>query len=330
MASTPPTMSGISTPGFGDFPTGFTPGGFFSAAFGDNPFEESFKNSSATDVTIEPFSKGLQAQVETSSLYGFPTSNSFFNSPYPSKMEITPPHTATDPPSDWQFDDGLPEQQIAETLAQHLGPNPPRANVKMQFGQATPPDEPSLRAPGMDEINSALNGQGRSQSNKRESSSSSSGRSSKSSKRAKKGSRNIQAPATSEEPGEETEKRSKFLERNRVAASKCRQKKKEHNAALEARAKALERDNAILKMTLENLQTEKIALMTQMAAHEPDSCGCHQIHQHLANFKARYNSAESVFGDETSAEHSIASPSTGSFHARHGSIASTVGAETRD
>lgn len=323
MTSTPPLMSGVSTPGFSDFPTGLTPGGFFSAAYGDNPFEESFKNN-AIDVTTEPFSKSLQAPAETSSLYGFPTSNSFFNSPYPTKMEITPPHTATDPPSDWRFEDSLPEQQLAETLAQHLA-DAPNPKVKIQFGQATPPDEPGLRAPELDEITSALHNQGRQHMVKRESSSSN--RSSKSMKRAKKSGRASQANL-SDENGEEVEKRSKFLERNRVAASKCRQKKKEHNAALESRAKQLERDNAFLKMTIENMQNEKISLMTQMAAHEPGACDCHEIHQHLANFKAKYTSTGSPFNDDMTGEHSMPSPSTSSFHVRNDSIASST--EMRD
>lgn len=319
VTSTPPPVSGDSTPGFGDFMTGLTPGGFFSASYHlDNPFEKSFSESNhALDTTAEPFSKSLQAPSDGSSMYGFPTSNSFFaNSPYPTKMEITPPHTGIDAPTDWQFGDSLSNQHMAQTLVDHLGGDVPSVQAKIQYGQATPPDEQSLRQPGLDEVNSALEHQQRRSPTKRASESST--KSSKSTKRAKKPSRGSQASEDTPENSEEVEKRSKFLERNRVAASKCRQKKKEHNAALEQRAKNLERENALIKMTMESLQAEKINLMTQMAMHTPERCSCHDIHQHLAHFKAKYNTS---FGPEDMAE--VASP-TVSLHGRTNSVVSAA------
>ena len=293
VASTPPPVSGDTTPGFGDFMTGLTPGGFFSASYHlDNPFEKSFGESNQTfDTTLEPFSKSLQAPAEPNSMYGLPTSNSFFNSPYPTKMETTPPQTATDAPTDWQFGHGLSGTQIAETLVNSLQTDIPHA--KIQYGQATPPDEQSLREPGLDEVNSAL-AHPRPTASKR--TSSAPNKSTKSAKRAKTSPKSVAVDEGSPENSEEGEKRSKFLERNRVAASKCRQKKKEHIAALEQRSKNLERENAMLKMTMESLQTEKIQLMTQMAMHTPENCDCSEIHQHLAHFKAKYNNAS--FGPE--------------------------------
>ena len=307
-AGTPPPMSGTSTPGFGDFMTGLTPGGFFSANYHldsnlDNPFEKSFgENNPSLDTTAEPFSKSLHAPAESGSLYGFPSSSSFFNSPYPAKMEITPPATATDIPADWQFGDSLGGPQI---MVNHIGTDIPPSQAKIQYGQATPPDEQSLREPGLDEVNTALSHQQRPSTSKRESSSS--GKSTRSTKRIKKATRSSSVAEDSVENGEEGEKRSKFLERNRVAASKCRQKKKEHNAALEQRAKNLERENALLKMTMESLQTEKINLMTQMASHTPDTCDCHEIHHHLAHFKAKYNTS---MGPVDAGHHDAPSPAS--------------------
>ena len=309
--ATPPPVSGQSTPGFGDFMTGLTPGGFFSASYHlENPFEKSFgENGSSYDTSMEPFSKSIQAPAEANSMYGLPTSNSFFSSPYPTKMETTPPQTATDAPADWQFGQGLSGTQIAETLVNSLQTDIPSAHTKIQYGQATPPDEQSLREPGLDEVSSALSQQ-RPQTSKRASSDSS--KSAKSSKRAKKSSRVSDASEIDPGTGEETEKRSKFLERNRVAASKCRQKKKEHIAALEQRSKNLERENALLKMTMESLQTEKIQLMTQMAVHTPESCDCSEIHQHLAHFKAKYNTC---FGPEDAVPQNVGSPAESSLSA---------------
>ena len=316
--NTPPPVSGDSTPGFGDFMTGLTPGGFFSASYHlDNPFEKSFGESNPTyDTTSEPFSKSLQATAESNSIYGFPpTSNSFFNSPYPIKQEITPPQTASEPPADWQFGESLSGTQIAQTLINSLSVEGPSAHSKIQYGQATPPDEQSLREPGLDEVNSALSHR-RPATIKREATSSN--KSTKSVKRAKKVTRGSQMPESSPENSEEVEKRSKFLERNRVAASKCRQKKKEHNAQLEQKAKNLERDNAMLKMHMEALQSEKIELMTRMAMHTPENCDCHDIHQNIAHFKAKYNT---TFGPDDVAGRSS---DTTSLHARTGSVVSAA------
>ncbi|MCJ1332369.1 hypothetical protein MMC10_009061 [Thelotrema lepadinum] len=315
-ASTPPPVSGESTPGFGDFMTGLTPG-FFSAGYHlDNPFDKSFgENNPSYETTAEPFSKSLHAPPDSNSMYGYPSSGSFLNSPYPTKVDITPPQTASEVPADWQFGEGLSGTQIAQTLINSLGGvEGHSAHSRIQYGQATPPDEQSLREPGLDEVNSALADQHRPSTRKRDSSASN--KSSRSTKRAKKSRQESQVHEDSSEHGEEGEKRSKFLERNRVAASKCRQKKKEHNAQLEQKAKNLERENAVLKMTMEALQTEKITLMTHMAMHTPETCDCRDMHQHLAHFKAKYNTS---FGPD---EMSTRSPESSSLHGRTSSIAS--------
>ena len=72
-------------------------------------------------------------------------------------------------------------------------------------------------------------------------------------------------------------RRSKFLERNRVAASKCRQKKKEWTQKLETRARDLQKDNHNLNMMIESLNEELCVLKTQCAEHS--NCECHDIQQ---------------------------------------------------
>ena len=62
-------------------------------------------------------------------------------------------------------------------------------------------------------------------------------------------------------------KRDKFLERNRVAATKCRQKKKQWVAELEARKVALENQNQYLLEQIKMLQDETGRLKYHLMAH---------------------------------------------------------------
>ena len=70
-------------------------------------------------------------------------------------------------------------------------------------------------------------------------------------------------------------KRSKFLERNRVAASKCRQKKKEWTQNLESRARDLQKTNNMLRLNVESLREEILFLKGEMLKHS--TCDCKQI-----------------------------------------------------
>ncbi|KAJ1939805.1 hypothetical protein FBU59_004000 [Linderina macrospora] len=75
------------------------------------------------------------------------------------------------------------------------------------------------------------------------------------------------------------EKRRKFLERNRVAASKCRQKKKMWIKELERRAEDATMQNRTLHLAVAQLKEEVIILKTQLLAHR--NCGCNAIQQYL-------------------------------------------------
>ena len=77
----------------------------------------------------------------------------------------------------------------------------------------------------------------------------------------------------------ELEKRSKFLERNRVAASKCRQKKKEWATDLEARARELQANKESLTSLTNSLKEEVLYLKGEMLKHS--SCSCPQIKSYL-------------------------------------------------
>jgi hypothetical protein len=70
---------------------------------------------------------------------------------------------------------------------------------------------------------------------------------------------------------EDESKRNKFLERNRIAAYKCRQKKKEWVNELEERTKGLETRHSTLQHELNALATEVSEMKNQLMAH----AGCH-------------------------------------------------------
>ncbi|KAI9790721.1 MAG: hypothetical protein M1816_004862 [Peltula sp. TS41687] len=78
---------------------------------------------------------------------------------------------------------------------------------------------------------------------------------------------------------EEDPKRSKFLERNRVAASKCRQKKKEWTSNLETRARTLQNERNQLSLMTSSLKEEVLWLKGELLKHS--TCNCERIRQYL-------------------------------------------------
>jgi hypothetical protein len=100
----------------------------------------------------------------------------------------------------------------------------------------------------------------------------------------------IQGNEEEEEEGEEVEeeegvegedKREKFLERNRVAASKCRQKKKAWTNNLEQRARELASERQMLTAHVAMLRNELLELKCRCLEHT--SCNCEQIREYLKN-----------------------------------------------
>jgi hypothetical protein len=80
-------------------------------------------------------------------------------------------------------------------------------------------------------------------------------------------------------PAEEAAKRQKFLERNRVAAGKCRQKNRKRVGDIQAKLAALETENAILQLELRNTRDEVDGLRKLVMMHE-DEDGCN--HENLS------------------------------------------------
>ncbi|KAJ5697521.1 Basic leucine zipper (bZIP) transcription factor atfB [Penicillium malachiteum] len=81
-------------------------------------------------------------------------------------------------------------------------------------------------------------------------------------------------------PHQERAKRAKFLERNRVAASKCRQKKKEHTQQLESRYKQQSEKKEQLVCEIAKLRSEILSLKNEVLKHA--QCEDEPIKLHLA------------------------------------------------
>ncbi|KAJ1905657.1 hypothetical protein LPJ81_001805 [Coemansia sp. IMI 209127] len=79
----------------------------------------------------------------------------------------------------------------------------------------------------------------------------------------------------------EHERRRKFLERNRLAASKCRQKKKMWVQELERRAEDATMQNRSLHIAVAQLKEEVLILKNQLLTHH--SCGCNAVQQYIQN-----------------------------------------------
>ncbi|OJK01657.1 hypothetical protein ASPACDRAFT_77362, partial [Aspergillus aculeatus ATCC 16872] len=80
---------------------------------------------------------------------------------------------------------------------------------------------------------------------------------------------------------DEKAKRDRFLERNRLAASKCREKKKKLNQQLEQRFNELQTKNTELNTEIEDLRAEGIALKNELLRHS--ECGDPAISIHLSH-----------------------------------------------
>ncbi|CCF36639.1 bZIP transcription factor [Colletotrichum higginsianum] len=97
----------------------------------------------------------------------------------------------------------------------------------------------------------------------------------------KKG-RKSKAPAQGENDG----KRDKFLERNRVAASKCRQKKKEWVSDLQETKQGLENQHAQLQMEYNGLVNEVTRMKNELMSHA--NCNDPNINLWLENEARRF------------------------------------------
>ena len=71
---------------------------------------------------------------------------------------------------------------------------------------------------------------------------------------------------------EDEERRRRRRERNKVAATKCRHRKKERTVVLMRESDHLEDHNVSLRTEIQRLETEKRRLIDVLAMHSPGNC----------------------------------------------------------
>ncbi|PWY92988.1 hypothetical protein BO94DRAFT_357902 [Aspergillus sclerotioniger CBS 115572] len=110
----------------------------------------------------------------------------------------------------------------------------------------------------------------------------------------------------------ERRKRERFLERNRVAANKCRKKKKEHAKQLESRCETVSRQNTLLESEVDHLKGEILSLKNELLRHS--QCGDDGIKRHLARMVKQISHRSTTAGDRRTDDLSR----TGSPNKEHG------------
>ena len=326
--------------------------GFFTAAIQadmEDPFEASFQSGNYESSKLElsstrdnnNFFQSL-GQDNYPSIFGFspqtspapfqnsapssswstlkPNSFSQYSNPANQPLVPSPPSSVEGSPPSWSYNDmqmtsmmTVPHQLLTQN-------HPPQSRV--QHGQITPQDDYE------DENQQSRGPEQREQSTKRKRTLTASNEAAQPTKRSRKSTRGKgAAPSSASTQTPEDDKRSKFLERNRVAASKCRQKKKEWTSNLEARARELQNSKNQLHLIVNSLKDEVMFLKSEMFKHT----GCGQIRDYLGreannlinpahNSYQPFSSAASSIG---SAPHSrVHSVSGNSIHrdSRQGSI----------
>ncbi|KAK4505647.1 hypothetical protein PRZ48_003612 [Zasmidium cellare] len=97
--------------------------------------------------------------------------------------------------------------------------------------------------------------------------------------RGKRTKRDSLGKAEDPEQAEEVEdKKEQYRLKNRIAASKCRMKKKENTSSLEESARAASAENTRLRAEERSLRDLLSSMRDQALAHDPSSCNCQAVH----------------------------------------------------
>lgn len=183
------------------------------------------------------------------------------------------------------FDNYTHSSQMHNTLSTNVFST---VNAKMVNGQVTPPSDNSPVTPKPEILNEpspvSLDTEKPVQQPSRKKRGSQQSQASQVStrsapKRRKSSARKSSTDTTSSVDGQD-EKRSKFLERNRIAASKCRQKKKEWTSNLEQRARDLQQNKANLSLLVNSLRDEVLYLKGEVLKH--DTCDCTALRNYMS------------------------------------------------
>ena len=255
--------------------------GYNPPSFGFSPQPSPLlHNSSLPPLSTAP--SNVQLMAWNTSMQGKPF---HYKNPFCQVQEYSPPSSAKDSPEQWPYNAFRTQSNISP-LPSIMTQNHP-GNLRLHHGQATPPDdfmpdafETQVQKDAPQPPTEQLNANG-----KRKRAYKSTKNGIPSTKRSRKGygrSKATQHSLDRAEPGNpEDEKRSKFLERNRVAASKCRQKKKEWTSSLEARARELQNTKNQFALVVSSLKDEILFLKGEMLKH--NGCQCARISEYLDN-----------------------------------------------
>ncbi|KAL8736011.1 MAG: hypothetical protein Q9166_000573 [cf. Caloplaca sp. 2 TL-2023] len=252
----------------------------------DNLGVRDFVPSSARRWLDAQQQQGRNQQIEDNqSFFDFEPqteSASQFVSQYPSlpDMDLTPgwnsiagqvpspPQSASSPPASW------PPFQYQGPPTVHNILTDIYPDTRVQYGQNTPPDDEfSNLFAAVDQQPSDAKHE--SEGKRERQSTPSDSKNNTPAKRSRKNGRASNGSTGQASSSAEEVRRSKFLERNRVAASKCRQKKKEWTQNLEKRARDLQKENQSMRMMMESMRDEMLFIKGEMLKHT--TCGCEQI-----------------------------------------------------
>lgn len=146
----------------------------------------------------------------------------------------------------------------------------PQPLVVQQYGQTTPQNDTVDEILAAKGVNSDKSTRARNAANQRHAKN----------KKAQKDSRLSQASLIRDEESHTEDKKERYREKNRLAASKCRARKKENIDTLEDRHRNLSALNNVLKEQLQELRGELIGLRTHALEHQ--DCDC-QISKYNVN-----------------------------------------------
>lgn len=183
----------------------------------------------------------------------------------------------------WSGSDGLfagqPADNASKTtsqLTQGKSSNQRSANTRERLGQITPPDD-DLSAKYPDDEEEAEQARTTSASKSQRARNAANSRHAK--KKARKDSGTTVKSDDNEmetgDKGDVEEKREKYREKNRVAAAKCRAKKKENVDAQEESHRGLSAYNTFLRHTEQSLRDELTFWRTKALQHT--DCGCSAV-----------------------------------------------------
>lgn len=259
---------------------GYSPLFAFSPRASPAPYDH--RHATLSHPTTVPQAPRRNTKRDKQIGLGLQTSNQY--------QALSPPSSVKHSPEQWQFND--PPQPMFSPIHQILTQDHGQ-QTRTEYGQVTPPDDRTPKDFGhpdgefdqqeMEGIQASLSTTASKRKRGALSSTSSAPADRNPGKRQRKLSsrskyQSLAVNGTSIESVEDA-KRSKFLERNRVAASKCRQKKKEWTSNLETRARELQNSKNQLSVMVGSLKEEVLFLKGELLKHS--TCGCARIREYL-------------------------------------------------